>query len=454
MVHQNNAGAYLVFGVVFDGKDPETSTTAASATLANMFTHMATTTGTTTAIDLGNFVVEDSGHYDYDGSFTTPPCTEGVQWIVQATPVSIKQSQINAFWDHIGGYPGNARDVQPLNTRSITYNVDATTFTYQGDTGPALWATLKPSYSVCATGVEQSPINIDALNKGYSLTTSEQNPVKDFISTVSSATYDVTQSHHAPLFTCHTTGRCGSVNWNGVSFKLVQVHFHTPSEHTINGVKYGMALHFVHQSTAGAYLVFGVVFDGKVPETSSTDSSTTLASMFTHMASTTGTTTAIDLGNFVVEDSGHYDYDGSFTTPPCTEGVQWIVQATPVSVKQSQIDAFWDHIGGYPGNARNTQPLSGRTIAFNVDKSSNSSKQEVNPWLAAGVVFIILFGLVAAFVFYKWCVRGSDVKTNTSGSAKKNTSVNMPYKPRLVADGISKTQFDAMRRSINNEEDI
>ena len=193
-----------------------------------------------------------------------------MQWVVQATPVSVKQSQIDAFWSHIGGYPGNARDIQPLNARTITFNVDATTFTYEGETGPTDWASLKSSYATCAAGTKQSPINIDALNKGYTLTSSASKSVKGIITTVPTATYGVSQSHGAPTFTCNVAGQCGFINYNNVAFNLVQAHFHTPSEHTINGVRYGMALHMVHQNAAGGYLVFGVVFDGKVPETSST----------------------------------------------------------------------------------------------------------------------------------------------------------------------------------------
>ena len=98
-------------------------------------------------------------------------------------------------------------------------------------------------------------------------------------------------------------------------------------------------------------------------------------------------------------DEGHYDYSGSLTTPPCTEGVQWVVQATPVSVKQSQIDAFWNYLGGYPGNARNIQSLNGRTITFNVDNTQPraSSSENGNAWFAVAIVFIILFVLLALF---------------------------------------------------------
>jgi carbonic anhydrase len=255
-------------------------------------------------------------------------------------------------------------------------------WSYDCTTAPAMWGSMSSldgltSYATCSTGKQQSPIDIPAAQYGYYKTGSKKMPLGKIVTTVSKMTYSVTMSHGAPKYTCNVPNQCGYAIYNNLQYYLVQMHFHAPSEHTLNGVAYGMAVHLVHQNpTTLQYLVVGIVFDGSAATAS--PATKMLDSMWAYMSSSAWTSLApyytnVDTSVFVNATSGSYNYAGSFTTPPCTEGVQWIVQATKVPAFQKQIDDFWAFIGGYPGNARPVQPLgpyskkNPRKFMFNVD---------------------------------------------------------------------------------------
>ncbi len=132
--------------------------------------------------------------------------------------------------------------------------------------------------------------------------------------------------------------------------------------------------------------------------------------------------------------TGHYDYVGSLTTPPCTEQVQWVVQAVQVSVKQSQIDAFWNHIGAYPGNARNLQPLNGRTIAFNVDnhkdgKNKSRASLGIRSLEIIVVCFVFFCGILFGALAFT-CYRGRMINVRRSHVDQQDNII--PLLPRYI----------------------
>ena len=156
----------------------------------------------------------------------------------------------------------------------------------------------------------------------------------------------------------------GSVfSLDGASYELVQFHFHAGSEHWIGGVPYPMEVHFVHEHVeTGALLVLGILFT--VGEESPFLDSIGWGAM-----------PAEEGEIYIAEDAPYalaeaipadwYDfpgvltYDGSLTTPPCTQGVQWVILGNFHSASEEQLDSFLVH---YDGNARPVQPLSGRTV--------------------------------------------------------------------------------------------
>jgi len=230
--------------------------------------------------------------------------------------------------------------------------------------GPPVWGYPPLSFTACL-GSSQSPINFPTTSMGYTLTTSRTNPVENFVTTKAS-TFSVSQAHSEPKYTCKVAKSCGSIVWDGVTYFHLQSHFHTGGEHTVDGNRTPMELHMVHQSDAGVLLVFGVLLVGTDNAQTPSPVSNLISQMFSRINDTSGDI-SLDHAAAVMKGSGYYSYSGSLTTPPCTEGVNWIVQATPVPVTQALIDMHSNKLE-WPGNYRPAQALNGRTIKFAVDK--------------------------------------------------------------------------------------
>lgn len=142
----------------------------------------------------------------------------------------------------------------------------------------------------------------------------------------------------------------------GEDFQLVQFHFHSPSEHQINGELFPLEGHFVHQNSSGALAVVGVLFRaGKW--------NADLARIGAAAPQAIDQPAAIDLDiadlDLYGDHESYYRYTGSLTTPPCTEGVQWYVLKNPGHVAAEQAASFVELIGE---DARGPQPINARII--------------------------------------------------------------------------------------------
>ena len=142
---------------------------------------------------------------------------------------------------------------------------------------------------------------------------------------------------------------------NGKTYNLLQWHFHATSEHLIGGKSFPMEMHLVHQADDGEYCVVGVM----IIEGNANDAIETLWNQMPQHAGdhTEDEHTLINAINLLPTKRTYYNYAGSFTTPPCTEGVNWMLLAEPITVSKAQLDAFtklYDH------NNRPIQPLNGR----------------------------------------------------------------------------------------------
>jgi len=152
-----------------------------------------------------------------------------------------------------------------------------------------------------------------------------------------------------------------SLTFDGKTYALLQFHFHAPSEHEIDGSQTPLEMHLVHQAADGEFAVLGVM----IVEGLGNPAFQKVLDLMPHqegLSSTTGTINVLDL---LPDNFEHYAYDGSFTTPPCTEGVKWRVLAHPIKVSGTQIAAFRSleflkHDDDFIGNARPVQPLNGR----------------------------------------------------------------------------------------------
>ncbi len=215
---------------------------------------------------------------------------------------------------------------------------------YQPGNGPALWGTLAPDFSACALGKEQSPID---LTEGRSA-----DPL--------AIEFDYRQIRIAVENNGHTIqvnpDPGSGIVLNRMRFDLLQFHFHHGSEHTVDGNQLPLEMHLVHRSDSGSLAVIGVLFE----EGPSNDA---LAPVWEHLppepAAAQMVAGELDLAALLPANRKTWRYRGSLTTPPCTEGVNWIVLAEPLTMSADQITAF-DAI--YPNNFRPVQPLGERVL--------------------------------------------------------------------------------------------
>ena len=146
-------------------------------------------------------------------------------------------------------------------------------------------------------------------------------------------------------------------------YVLVQFHFHSPSEHTIAGKSFPLEMHLVHQTSDGRLGVVGVLIrEGAYNKAFEQIWSKLPAIKGKEMAHDS---VMVNIEDLLPDNRTNYRYDGSLTTPPCTEGVKWFVLETPVELSAAQIAAFRAVL---TGNSRPVQPLNGRPLTEIVDK--------------------------------------------------------------------------------------
>ncbi|MDA0167405.1 carbonic anhydrase family protein [Solirubrobacter ginsenosidimutans] len=147
-----------------------------------------------------------------------------------------------------------------------------------------------------------------------------------------------------------------SITLSGTTYALQQFHWHTLSEHEIDGRRSPMEMHLVHSASDGSLLVIGVLIEqGRANRV--------LARIFDALPETAGETrpvTGVRIDDLLPDDVSSYRYTGSLTTPPFTEGVRWIVLAHPITLSKHQIQAFRELFED--GNSREVQPLNGRKV--------------------------------------------------------------------------------------------
>ncbi len=219
-------------------------------------------------------------------------------------------------------------------------------WSYEGATGPEHWGDLKPEYAPCKIGTSQSPIDIAGAVKA-------DLPALQFAYRPGPLAL-VNNGH-----TIQINVPPGSfVTVGGKRYQLVQLHFHHPSEETVGGKGFAMVAHLVHKDTEGKLAVVAVLLTpGRA--------NATIESAWGHLPAHEGIEQAfpgvtVDPSGLLPAERGYYTFAGSLTTPPCTEGVTWIVLKTATELSQAQVDAF---ARLFPHNARPTQPLNGRAVS-------------------------------------------------------------------------------------------
>jgi carbonic anhydrase len=227
----------------------------------------------------------------------------------------------------------------------VTAQGEGMHWTYGGHGGPAEWGALSPEFATCKLGKNQSPIDIrgarpadlPAIRFDY-----KPSPLKviDNGHTI--------QVNYAPG---------SAIDVGGVRYELVQFHFHKPSEEKIDGKSHAMVAHLVHKSADGKLAVVAVLLD-------TGGASAVIDSIWKNLPKEKEKealvqNVTVDATDLLPKSRGYYTFQGSLTTPPCSEEVTWLVLKTPVKIAGREIAAFGKI---YPMNARPTQPLNGRAI--------------------------------------------------------------------------------------------
>ena len=217
-------------------------------------------------------------------------------------------------------------------------------WSYSGEVGPLAWGGLRAEFTLCASGQRQSPIDI---REGIAV---DLEPIRF---NYQSSSFGVVDNGH----TVQVNVAPGNfIELGGRRFELQQFHFHRPSEERIDGRQFDMVAHLVHKDVEGKLAVVAVLLDrGSVQPVVQT----VWNNLPLEKHQETKARVTIDLTQLLPADRRYYTYMGSLTTPPCSEGVQWVVMRHPVAVSQEQLDIF---ARMYPMNARPLQAASGRRI--------------------------------------------------------------------------------------------
>jgi carbonic anhydrase len=218
-------------------------------------------------------------------------------------------------------------------------------WTYSGHGGPAEWGALGPEFATCKLGKHQSPIDI------HDAQPADLPPIK----------FDYKASPLKVIDNGHTIqvnyAPGSSIDVGGARYELVQFHFHKPSEEKIDGKSHAMVAHLVHKRADGKLAVVAVLLDAG-------GANALIDSIWKNLPKEKETevlvrNVTVDATALLPESRGYYTFQGSLTTPPCSEDVTWLVLKTPVKIAGGEIAAFGKI---YPMNARPTQPVGGRAI--------------------------------------------------------------------------------------------
>ncbi len=216
-------------------------------------------------------------------------------------------------------------------------------WSYEGATGPDKWGDLDAANAVCATGDQQSPIDITGVISARQ--PSLKLDWKKRPDTIVNNGHTI-QVNFAQGNTLHIGSR---------SFGLTQFHFHHPSEHLVNGRRFAMEAHFVHSAAAGGLAVVGVFI---IPGKANAVFNKIVSTMPQQAASPVAADPAIDPSRLLPAERGYHHYEGSLTTPPCSQTVDWLVLTHSVEAAEADIERFAKL---YPMNAR---PIQNRERRF------------------------------------------------------------------------------------------
>lgn len=229
---------------------------------------------------------------------------------------------------------------------------DETHWEYGGASNASKWGELSPEFESCEIGRDQSPINLDDPDS-Y-----QPEELAEIQFNYQPSTVEVINNSHTVVVNYEPGS---TININNEEYELIQFHFHTPSEHTINNEASAMEVHFVHQNEAGKLAVVGVMMNSGAENPLISSIWDVIPDGSKAVDSQSMSLNAADL---LPNNKNYFSYEGSLTTPPCSEGVSWNVLLEPIEVSLEQIETFSSL---HPYNARPIQPTNGRSVELYQD---------------------------------------------------------------------------------------
>jgi len=217
-------------------------------------------------------------------------------------------------------------------------------WSYEGATGPQSWGSIQPDYAACAKGTRQSPIDIrDGIKVDQEAIVFDYKPSR----------FSIVDNGHSVQVNC---GEGSQLSVMGRSYTLQQFHFHMPSEEWVDGRGFAMSIHLVHKDPFGHLAVLALLVERG-------SANALVQTLWNNLPlernEAYSPAVQINAQDLLPTRREYYSYMGSLTTPPCSEGVLWLVLKQPIQLSDEQIAVFSRF---YRNNARPTQPANDRVI--------------------------------------------------------------------------------------------
>lgn len=229
----------------------------------------------------------------------------------------------------------------------VSASAFASHWSYEGEGAPEYWGELDEAYRTCQSGMNQSPIDIESTAKAH------LSPLQTHYS---EGPITLTNNGHTIQASEKAETR-DSITLDNQTWTLQQFHFHAPSENTIHGKKFAMEMHLVHKNANGELAVVAVMFDKGAANAE-------LEKLWGVMPGQVDQNISIkpnlDMNQLLPKNKTYWRFSGSLTTPPCSEGVTWIVLKHPLTISAEQLEKFTHTM--HHDNNRPVQSLHGRVV--------------------------------------------------------------------------------------------
>eukprot|EP01018_Ginkgo_biloba_P035482 Gb_20980 [translate_table: standard] len=238
-------------------------------------------------------------------------------------------------------------------------------FEYKGEKGPSHWGDLKEEWQACGKGHQQSPI--DLMKKKIHIYPHLGKLKRNYHAASASL---MNRGHYIMV---KWAEGAGTIDINATEYTLKQCHWHSPAEHTLDGIRYPLEIHLVHQTEDNQTAVIGILYKYGRHDTFLAELMDEIKSI-SDMKPLEEELGIVDPRHIKLGSRKYYRYVGSLTTPPCTEGVIWTIVKKVRTVSREQVRALTSAVdNGFQKNARPTQDANERLVQLYTPRHTISS---------------------------------------------------------------------------------